>query len=217
MGEDSPMEIVGVARTSKYRSLGEESLPMLYRPMAQSPSSSIAIVVRGVGAEGQIAALLRETIREIDPALPLTGNAPVATIIGVSLLPNRIAALLAGMFGGIGLILATVGLYGLLAFTVTCRQREIGIRMALGARAADVRRLVLGQGLRLTFIGLATGFALAFGATRVLSTSLFGVSPLDPLTFTVIALLLGLTAASACLVPAVRATRTDPMVAIRHD
>jgi predicted permease len=213
---DTRVEIIGVARNSKIRSMGEDLIPALYMAYAQNPSDKLALIARARGA-APIGGLMRQAIRDADPALPLLGDAPLTSTIGVSLLPNRIAALLAALFGGIGLVLATVGLYGLLAFTVTRRRREIGIRMALGARAGDVRRLVLGQGLRLTLMGLAIGFALSFAATRFLSSLLFGVSPLDPVTFGGITLLLGITAAVACIVPAVRATRTDPMVAIRHD
>ena len=210
------VEIIGVAKNSKVRSIGEDYVPALYLAYAQNSSDKFAVIARARGTV-PIGGLLRQAVRDADPALPLLGDAPFTTTIGVSLLPNRIAALLASLFGGVGLILATVGLYGLLAFTVTRRRREIGIRMALGAQAGDVRRLVLGQGLRLTLIGLAIGFALSFAATRFLSSLLFGVSPLDPVTFGGITLLLGVTAAMACVVPAVRATRTDPMVAIRHD
>jgi predicted permease len=214
---ETQVEIVGVVRNSKVRSLGEEPVPMMYMAYAQNPSDKLALVARARSEATPIGGLLRQAVRDADPALPLLGDAPLSTTIGVSLLPNWIAALLASLFGAVGLVLATVGLYGLLAFTVTRRRREIGIRMALGAQAGDVRRLVLGQGLRLTLIGLAIGFALAFAATRLLGSFLFGVSPLDPLTFGAITFLLGSTAAIACIVPAARATRTDPMVAIRHD
>jgi ABC-type antimicrobial peptide transport system permease subunit len=160
---------------------------------------------------------MRQAIHEADPALPLLNIAPITSIIGVSLLPNRIAAGLAGLLGGIGLVLATVGLYGLLVFSVTRRRREIGVRMALGAQPRDVRRLILRQGLGLTLTGLVVGFGLALAATRLVAALLFGVSPLDPLTFGGIAAVLAVTAAIACLVPAIRATRTDPMIALRYD
>ena len=212
-----PIEIIGLARDSKYRTLNEDPRPMLYYPNGWGVSREVTVIVRSSGSSNSVAALLQQAIHDADPALPIRTNAPVASIIGVSLLPNRIAAFVAGLFGAIGLILATVGLYGLLAFTVTLRRREIGIRMALGAQAGDVRKLVLGQGLRLTLIGLAIGFAFAFAATRLLASRLYGVSPLDPVTFAAISVILALTAALASLVPAVRATRTDPMVAIRHD
>jgi predicted permease len=211
------IEIVGLARDSKYRTLNEEPLPMLYYPNGWGVSQEVTVIVRASGSPASVAALLKQAIHDADPALPIRNNASVASIIGVSLLPNRIAAFVAGLFGAIGLVLATVGLYGLLAFTVTLRRREIGIRMALGAQAGDVRKLVLGQGLRLTLFGLAIGFALAFAATRLLASRLYGVSPLDPVTFAAISLLLAVTAVIASLVPAVRATRTDPMVAIRHE
>jgi len=212
-----PVRIIGIAGDSKYRSVNEEPLPMLYLSHGWGASYGMHIIVRSSGSAASVSALLRSAIHELDPALPIRTNATVASIIGVSLWPNRVAAVLAAVFGGIGLLLATVGLYGLLAFTVTRRRREIGIRMALGARASDVRNLVLGQGLRLTVIGLVIGFTLALAATRLLDSFLFGISPLDPVTFGAIGLLLGLTAAIACLVPGHRATRIDPMVAIRHD
>ena len=180
---ETRVEIVGVARNSKIRSVGEEPLPALYTAFTQNPSNTLAVVARARAPGSPIGGLVRQAIRDADPALPLISEAPVSTIIGVSLLPNRIAAALAGTFGGIGLVLAMVGLYGLLAFNVTRRRREIGIRMALGARAADVGRLILGQGLRLTLVGLTIGFGLAFAATRLLQSLLFGVSPLDPTTF----------------------------------
>ena len=226
-GDDDPVgktidsqgqiEIIGLVRDSKYRTLNEDPRPMLYYPNGWGTSQEVTVIVRASGSSNAVAGLLKQAIRDADPALPIRNNAPVASIIGVSLLPNRIAAFVAGLFGAIGLMLATVGLYGLLAFTVTLRRREIGIRMALGAQAGDVRKLVVSQGLRLTLLGLAIGFALAFAATRLLASRLYGVSPLDPATFAAISLLLGLTAALASIVPAVRATRTDPMVAIRHD
>lgn len=214
---DAPVEIIGLARNSKVRSLGESAVPLIYLPFNQSPSSSLTIIARGQRSDPAIGGLIRQAIHQADPALPLLTIAPLEEIIGVSLLPNRIAATLASLLGGIGLILATVGLYGLLSFTVTRRRREIGVRMALGAQAWDVMQLILRQGLRMTLTGLVLGFGVALATTRLLQSLLFGLSPVDPLTFGTIILLLGLTAAIACLVPAVRATRTDPMVAIRHD
>jgi predicted permease len=213
---ETPVEVVGLARNSKVRSLGERPVPLVYLPFAQNPSARLTLVARG-SAEATLGGLMRQAIHEADPALPLLNIAPITSIIGVSLLPNRIAAGLAGLLGGIGLVLATVGLYGLLAFSVTRRRREIGVRMALGAQPRDVRRLILRQGLGLTLTGLVVGFGLALAATRLVAALLFGVSPLDPLTFGGIAAVLAVTAAIACLVPAIRATRTDPMIALRYD
>jgi ABC-type antimicrobial peptide transport system permease subunit len=174
-------------------------------------------VARSAAPPATVGALIRDAIREADRDLPLVNQAPLLELIGVSLLPNRIAALLAGAFGAVGLVLAAVGLYGLLSYAVSRRRREIGIRMALGAAPGDVRRLVLKDGLRLTAIGLVVGLVLAVAVTQLLRRLLFGVSPADPLTLIAIAALLGITAAIACAVPAMRATRTDPMEALRHD
>jgi len=138
-------------------------------------------------------------------------------VVGVALLPNRIAMGLALLFGATGLLLAAVGLYGVLSYMVSRRRREIGIRMALGAAATDVRKLVLNDGLRLVLIGLTVGFAAAAGVSRLLRSFLFGVSPVDPLTYGGIALIFAAVAALACLVPVRRALRTEPLEVLRHD
>ncbi|MEO8200177.1 MAG: ABC transporter permease [Gemmatimonadota bacterium] len=214
---ETPLEVVGVVTDSKSRSLGGSPEPTVYLPLAQNPSASVYFVVRTQPGAPAPAALLRQAIHESDPAIPLLHNAPLLSIIGISLLPNRIAAIVAGLLGAIGLLLAAVGLYGLLAYAVSRRQKEIGIRMALGASSGDVRRLVLGEGFRLTVLGLLIGFALALAATRLLRSMLFGVSPADPLTFLAIASLLVFTALIACAMPVRRATQTDPMVALRNE
>ncbi|MGE0355063.1 MAG: ABC transporter permease [Gemmatimonadales bacterium] len=215
--DDTPVRIVGVARNGKYASMGEEPGPFMYFPLAQQPGKELTIVARAAGSGPPLTGLIRDQIRQADADLPLLIGAPVAEIIGVSLLPNRIAALLAAVFGGIGLVLTGVGLYGLLAFAVNRRRREIGVRMALGAAPGEVRGLVLRDSFRLTAIGLGVGFALAFLATRFLRSFLFGVSPLDPLTFLAIAGLMAAVAFAASAVPAARATRTDPMESLRHE
>jgi predicted permease len=213
---EKPSEVVGIVGDSKSRSLGGNIEPTIYLPFAQEPSHSVFFVAKAQPGAAP-ADLMRQAIRDADPALPLLHNASLVSIIGISLLPNRIAAIVAGALGGVGLLLAAVGLYGLLAYAVSRRQKEIGIRMALGAAPGDVRKLVLGEGLRLTLIGLLLGFGLALAATRLLRAMLFGVSPLDPLTFATIATLLGLTAFAACALPVRRATHTDPMEALRNE
>ncbi len=213
---EKPREVVGIVADSKSRSLGGDPEPTIYLPFAQNSSSSVYLVAKT--ADGTPASdLMRQAIHEADPALPLLHNASLLSIIGISLLPNRIAAVVAGLLGGVGLLLAAVGLYGLLSYAVSRRRKEIGIRMALGAAPRDVRKLVFGEGLKLTVIGLLTGFALSLAATRLLRAMLFGVSPADPLTFGAIATLLGLTALAACALPVRRATHTDPMEALRNE
>jgi predicted permease len=213
----TPTLVVGLARNAMYRSIGEDPLPMLYSPFAQQAGRDVNLVVRMAPGAPDPARALRETVRALDPLLPIAQIAPMEQVVGVALLPNRIAMVLALLFGGTGLLLAAVGLYGILSYMVSRRRREIGIRMALGAAAVDVRNLVLGDGLRLVLIGLTLGFAAAAGVSRLLRTFLFGVSPLDPVTYGGIALLFGAVALLACLVPVRRALRTEPLEVLRHD
>ncbi len=210
--------VIGVARDGSYRMLGEDQRFMVYRPQAQAQRLDMTMVTRiEPGVADIMARDMAGMVRQIESDLPLDWNAPMMEIMGISLLPSRIVSGVATAFGGVGLLLATLGLYGILSQMVTQRTREIGVRMALGAGRESVRRLFLGHGLRLTAIGLALGFATAFGVTRFLGFFLYGLSPTDPITFGAIALLLGATALTACYVPARRATRTEPMEALRHE
>jgi predicted permease len=212
-----PTTVVGVARNAKYRSLGEDPIPMVFVPFAQQGGHSVSLVVRMAPGAPDPSRGLREAVRALDPALPIARIAPLLQVIGVALLPNRAALALATLFGATGLLLSAVGLYGVLSYMVSRRRREIGIRMALGAAARNVRNLVLGDGLRLVAIGLAIGFVVAALVTRLLRTLLFGVSPLDPVTYGAIALLFGTVALAACLVPTRRALRTEPLEVLRHE
>lgn len=210
-------EVVGVARDAKYRSIGDAGIPMFYLPLAQASPRSVTLLVRNRPGTPSPAAALRALVRDLDPSLPIALNHGYADIIGLSLMPNRVARGLAGLFGATGLVIASVGLYGVLAYMVSRRRREIGIRMALGAAARNVRNLVLRDGLRMVAAGLLLGFAGAAVVSRLLGSLLYGVSPLDPLTYTVIALLLGTVAILACLVPVRRALGTEPLEVLRHD
>jgi predicted permease len=213
----TPMTVVGLARNAKYRSLGEEPLPMCYAPYAQQARQSLAIVVRMAPGSPDPTRGLREAVHALDPTLPIVEQAPLAQLIGLALLPNRIALGVAALFGAAGLLLAAVGLYGVLSYMVSRRRREIGIRMALGAAASNVRNLVLRDGLRLVAIGLLLGFGSAASVSRLLRSLLFGVSPLDPVTYAAIGLVLAAVALVACLVPVRRALRTEPLEVLRHD
>jgi putative ABC transport system permease protein len=215
--DGTPMTVVGVARNAKYRSLGEDPIPMVFVPFAQQGGRSVSLVVRMAPGVPDPARGFREAVRALDPALPIMRIAPMMQVIGVALLPNRAALALATLFGATGLLLSAVGLYGVLSYMVSRRRREIGIRMALGAAARNVRNLVLGDGLRLVAIGLAIGYVVAARVTRLLRTLLFGVSPLDPVTYGAIALLFGTVALAACLVPTRRALRTEPLEVLRHE
>ena len=210
------MEVVGVVQTGKYRTVGEEDRFMVYRPYAQDPQREMAIMVRVEGDIAPFARTMRDVLASLDPALPTEFNTKYREVMGIALLPNQAAAGLATLFGALGLLLASVGLYGVLAFSVAQRTREMGIRMALGARHSQVRGMILGHGAKLAGIGLAVGFAMAAGVTRLLQGLLFGVSPTDPVAFAGIGMLLMSVALVAAAVPAIRATRTNPVDALRE-
>ncbi len=212
-----PTEIIGVAADAKYHSLGEEPVPMLYVPIPKEFGRRITVLVRTANGSPPPERALRDAVHELDPELPVGPQSSLSTIIGVALLPNRIALLLATAFGATGLLLAALGLYGLLAFRVQSRRTEIGIRMALGASGRQIRHLVVGEGVRLTAIGLCSGLVIAAGIGRLLGSMLFGVSPLDPLTYGGIALLLLAVGWFAAIGPTRRALGTDPVEVLRHE
>jgi putative ABC transport system permease protein len=176
----------------------------------------MTLLVRTAGDPEAILPALRREAKALDPDLPVTA-VPMEEFLGTALLPQRVAATLLGIFGLLGLALAAVGLYGVMAYTVSQRTREIGIRMALGARADDVRRMVVRQGMTLTLVGLGVGLVLALAATRLVSSLLFGISATDPLTFAAVVLILAAVASVASYVPARRATRVDPLAALRYE
>ncbi len=217
--EGEPVEIVGVARDGKYRSLGEDPTSYLYLPFAQNYQTQMTLHVRAASPEegaGLLAAVRRE-VAAMDASIPLLDAMPLTDAISTSLLPIRMAATLAGLFGLAGLLLAGVGIFGVVSFSVAQRTREIGIRVALGAQGRDVLRLVIRQGMMLALVGVAVGLAAAFAVSRLTSSLLYGVSPSDPATFAGVALLLAAVAFVACYVPARRATKVDPMVALRYE
>jgi predicted permease len=210
-------EIVGIARDARYYSLREDPRPFLYVPHAQSYQGSTTLHVRSAGEPGAVAALMMRELQALDPNVPLLAPASLENRITMALLPQRMGAALIGVFGALGLVLAAVGLYGILAYSVSQRTREIGVRLALGAHAGNVLRLVVRQGVGLLVLGLAVGLVLAFAATRLLAGFLLDVSPTDPVTFLTVCLILGATALLASYLPARRAARVDPMVALRAE
>jgi putative ABC transport system permease protein len=211
------LEIVGVARDGKYWTIGEAPQLFVYSPLSQSYSQTATLVVRSEGDPRPLAAAIRAEVARLDPSLPLFDVKTMGEHMGVSLFPARVAALLLGGFGLLALLLAAMGVYGVVSYSAAQRTREIGIRLALGARARDVLRLVAGRGMALVAAGLVTGLAVAFALTRWMEGVLYGVSATDALTFTLVVLLLAGVALLACLVPARRATKVDPMVALRHE
>jgi putative ABC transport system permease protein len=206
-----------VAKNAKYATLSEKETPMAYLPLAQQWRPARHILVRGEPDVVQMSAAIQRAVREIDPALPR----PLVTTLreqnAIVLLPQRVAALVTGSLGGVGLLLASVGLYGVIAYSVSRRGREIGIRLAIGARRGDVLRMVLRDGMRLAAIGVVIGLVLGAAATRLIAGFLFDVSPLDVTTFAAMSALFVLVALAASYVPARRAAASDPRTALRAE
>ncbi len=211
------LEVVGVARDGKYHSLSEDPRPYMYFPLLQAYRSEVVVIARTNSNPAALIAGVRGTIRDMDADLPLYDTMTMQEHMSASVFIQKIAATFLGIFGALALALATVGIYSVMAYSVSQRTREIGIRMALGADSREVLRHVVGQGMRLALAGVAAGLAAAFALTRFLSNLLYGVSASDPLTFAGIAALLAAVALAACWVPARRATKIDPMIALRYE
>jgi len=213
----TPTEVVGVVRSTSSRTLTDAPRPALYFPVAQKPETALTLAVRTGLDPAATIAVLGELVKSLDANVPVFKVRTLAEQKDGSLALQRMAATLLGSFGVLALLLAALGIYGVLAYAVSRRTREIGVRMALGAQVADVLGLVLRQGLGLIAVGLLLGLAGAFGATRLLRGFLFEVQPLDPLTFATVVVLLAVVALFACWLPARRAARVDPMVALRNE
>jgi putative ABC transport system permease protein len=210
-----PYEIVGIAGDLLHQSLGGSPSPAMYFPMRQS--GRMNLVLRTNGDPLSIAGALRNEVRAIDPDQPVSAMRPMTELVDSSVAQPRYRTTLFGLFAALAMILAATGIYGVMSYSVAQRTHEIGVRMALGARRFDVLKLVVGQGMLLTLIGVALGLAAAFGLTRVMQSLLFGVTTKDPLTFVVVSALLIAVAFVACFVPARRATKVDPLVALRYE
>jgi predicted permease len=209
--------IVGVAADSDYDELNEQPRPFLYLPLLQHYTSHPIIHARVAGDPLAFAPVLEKAVHELNADLPLFDVDSLLARVQVASANARIAGTFVGAFGVLALILATVGIYGVIAYTTRQRTREIGIRVALGARQGDVFRLVVGQGLRLTLSGLVIGLVLSLTLTRFLRSQLFGIAATDSLTFTGVAVLLCAVALAACYIPARRASRVDPVHALRKE
>ncbi|HWJ55201.1 MAG TPA: FtsX-like permease family protein, partial [Vicinamibacterales bacterium] len=212
-----PVTIVGVAKDGKYRQLNEAPLNYLYLPVAQNYRPDMVLHVRTDGDPALVLPSIHAAVRGIDPNLPLFDVRTVEEHRQISTFIPRLAASLLGFFAVLGLLLAAVGLYGVVGFNAAQRTREIGLRIALGAERRQVLALILSDAAAVVGVGLAAGLALSLALGRVLASQLTGVSGADPVTFVSTAALLGVVAAAACAIPAWRAAKLSPLTALRRD
>jgi putative ABC transport system permease protein len=215
--ENTPSEVIGVVGDVHLMGLDDAVEPVVYWPHPELVYNRMTVLVRTQTDPLALVSAARTQLRELDPELPMANVATMDGLLSDSLARSRFTMFLLGIFAAIALVLAAVGVYGVIAFNVTQRTQEIGIRAALGAQHRDVLRMILGEGMRLVFLGVGIGIAGAFLTTRFLASLLYGTTVTDPLTFAAVALLLTLVALAACYIPARRAMRVDPMVALRYE
>jgi putative ABC transport system permease protein len=212
------LTVIGVVGRVKMESLNRNSDRVQgYFPFSQIPSDSMTMVVKGASDPNLLLGGVRETIKRLDPEQPIYSPRTMNEIRSESVAPERLNLTLLSMFAGLALVLAVVGIYGVMSYSVTQRTHEIGIRMAIGARPSDVFRMVLGHGMKLTLIGVAAGLVGAFALTRLMETMLFGVAPTDTTTFISIAGIVIVIASVACYLPGRRATKVEPVVSLRYE
>jgi predicted permease len=214
-GEDR--EIIGVVETGKYRSLGEAPSEFMFLPQREQFRTDMTLVARTRGDANAALRRVREIVHAADPRMPVFDVRTMQDHMGIALMPARLAGSVLGLFGLLGLVLAAVGIYGVMAYSVAQRKRELGIRVALGADKAKVLRLVLGEGMRLALLGMLIGIAGAAGAARLVRGLLYNVSALDPVAFAGVPLLLVGVALLAVWIPARRAARVEPMRALKSE
>jgi putative ABC transport system permease protein len=216
-GSDGFCEIVGVVGSVRQNTLEATPTPTMYAPSSQDVFGGVWVVVRTKGDPTSLSAAVRQTVRDIDNDLPAFAMTPLTTVVEESVAQRRFSMLLLSAFAGIALFLAAVGLYGVVAYTVSQRTQEIGLRVAIGAQPRDVLRMVVGGGMKLALAGVAIGIVCALGLANVVATMLFQVTPFDPVSYSATSIVLLIVAALACYFPARRATRVDPIVALRQE
>jgi putative ABC transport system permease protein len=212
------LSVVGVVGRVKMEGLNQDSNRVQgYFPYLQIPNGGMTVIVKGSSDPTQLISSVRQQVKAIDPDQPIYNIRTMDEIRAESVAPERLNLTLLSIFAGLALVLAIVGIYGVMSYAVTQRTHEIGIRMAIGAQTWDVFRMILRQGMTMALIGVGLGLIGAFALTRLMTTMLFGVAPTDPLTFTVIAVLLTAVALLACYLPGRRATKVDPVVSLRYE
>jgi macrolide transport system ATP-binding/permease protein len=216
-GDPTLREIVGVVGNSVVNEIGEDPQPVVYLPMTQDYVPAATLQARTTGMPESVLSTTRTALQSLDSNLAITNVFTIEQLTTQALWAPRMGGILLTLFGGLALLLSAVGVYGVLSYAVNQQTREIGLRMALGAQRSDVLRLVVGEGLRLTVLGLGLGVVVALALMRVLVSLLFSVRAYDPSTYTAVTLLLTVVALVACYIPARRAMRVDPMVALRYD
>jgi putative ABC transport system permease protein len=215
--DNVPTEIIGIVADSRHKDLDGEIEPMSYWPHPELAFGFMTLVIRTKGDAANVAASARNVIQTIDPEQPVSDVRTLESVLGKSIAKARFSTLLLTVFAGVALVLAAVGIYGVISYLVTQRLHEIGVRMALGAQAGDVLKLVLRNGMVLALVGVLIGLGGAFALTRVMTTLLFGITPTDAVTFGTVSALLLLVALFACYIPARRATKVDPLMALRYE
>jgi len=216
-GTDGFYKIVGVVGSVLHDSLDGKPSPTMYIPYTQDVFSSMWVVVRAKGEPTQLSAVARQAVRDIDSTLPAFAMTPLADVVSESIAQRRFSMLLIGVFGAIALVLAAVGLYGVVSYSVSQRTQEIGLRMAIGADRRDVLRLIVGGGMKLAVIGVVIGVAGALALSKVIATMLFELTPMDLVSYSGTVMVLLAVAMVACYVPARRAMRVDPIIALRAE
>ena len=216
-GETQLREVVGVVRNTVVNNIGEEAQPLAYLPLTQDFAPAATMQVRTSGRPELTIAAVRDQVQSLDTNLALTNLNTIEELIDQGLWAPRVGAALLAVFGALALLLAVIGVYGVLSYSVNQQTREIGIRMAMGARTGSVLSLVIGQGMRLALVGLALGLLIAFVTMRVLSSLLFGVSAHDPVTFAGVSMILATAAILGCYIPARRAAKVNPITALRYE
>jgi putative ABC transport system permease protein len=204
-------------RNTVVNNIGEEAQPLAYLPLTQDFAPAATMQVRTSGRPESTIAAVRGQVQSLDTNLALTNLNTIEELIDQGLWAPRVGAALLAVFGGLALLLAIIGVYGVLSYSVSQQTREIGIRMAMGARTASVLSLIIGQGMRLAVVGLMLGLLIAFATMRVLSSLLFGVSAHDPVTFAGVSLILATAAILGCYIPARRAAKVNPITALRYE